>query len=57
MAATHMLGVGWSDDHRLTRGLVRRHKVLIFTEALPAPPVAEHLAQRIPGWTQATLGG
>jgi hypothetical protein len=30
-------------------GLVRRHKVLIFTELLPALQVTEHLAQRIPG--------
>jgi hypothetical protein len=37
-----------------SEGLVRRHKVLIFTELLPAPQVAEHLAQRIPGWAQAT---
>lgn len=35
-------------------GLVRRHKVLIFTEVLPAPQVAEHLGQHIPGWAQAT---
>jgi len=37
-----------------TDALDRRHKVLIFTEVLPAPQVAEHLGQRIPGWAQAT---